>query len=126
MNIGNVELAIINSVDESIESELDEIKSEIDSVAVKHEASVPTLTISGFINQEVHSGSLSLKEQENRIRGLRTNTKDQNSIDYREFKGYLLVEEVNFIDENNSRIVKEFEVIARYFPWPKYFAGSEP
>lgn len=126
MKIGDIELAIVNSIDTSNDAEVDEIKSQLDSIPVKHESSVQSLTILGFMNEELHSQNLSLYEQQNNIRKLRNKEKIDNSIDYDNYKGHLLIEEVNFVEEGESRIVKEFEIEARYFPWPKYYAENEP
>lgn len=126
MQIGNIELPIVASVEEDSEAEIDEIKSQLNSVTVKHEPSVKTLNISGYINQELHSEHLTLDEQKQRLIILRKRSKLNNSFVYHSYKGYLLVEEVNFAQNSDSRIVNEFEIIARYFPWPKYYPSKEP
>jgi len=56
----------------------------------------------------------------------RRNSKFDNSFTYSDYNGYLLVEEVDFDDNSDSRIVNEVEIIGRYFPWPKYYAGDKP
>jgi hypothetical protein len=118
--IGNIELPIVASVEEGSEAEEDEIKSELDSVVVKHEPSVKSVTITGFMNQELHSSSLSLDEQKAQLNSLRDKSKLENTFVYRSYKGHLFIEEVNISQNSNSRIVNEFEIVARYFPWPKY------
>lgn len=124
MQIGNIELPIVASVEEDSEAEIDEIKSQLNSVTVKHEASVKTLNISGYINQELHSEHLTLDEQKARLNLLRGRDVLDNSFIYQSYKGHLLVEEVNFSQNSDSRIVNEFEIIGRYFPWPKYYSES--
>jgi hypothetical protein len=126
MNIGTIELPIINNIETSVQSEVDEIKSELDSVTVKHTPSVQSISIVGFLNSELHSQNLSLENQKNELRKLRSKTKDENSINYQKYKGHLLVDNVKFSDNGESRIVKEFEIEGRYFPWPKYYPESEP
>lgn len=126
IEIGDIELPIIAVVEEDSEAETDEIKSELDSVTVKHEPSVKTLNISGYINQELHSNHYTLDKQKERLNLLRNRDKLNNPFIYQSYKGYLLVEEVNFLQNADSRIVNEFEIVARYFPWPKYYTAKEP
>lgn len=132
MKIGNIELPIVSDIVDSSEADVEEIKpnpakgDSIDSVPVKHEASVQSVTILGFINEEVHSGGLTLDEQKEDIKNLRDRGKIDNTINYRDYKGHLLVENVNVLDEGDSRIVDEVEIEGRYFPWPKYYPGDEP
>lgn len=132
MFIGDVELPIVSDISEETEAEVEEIKplkskgEEMGSVPVKHEASVKTITILGFVNYETHSQHYSLKEQKEDIKRLRNREKTDNSFNYKKYKGYLLVESVDFLDDGNSRIVNEVEIVARYFPWPKYYPESEP
>ncbi len=132
MFIGDVELPIISEIIPSKEADVDEIKAfpsfdfAIDSIPVKHENLVMELTISGFVNSETHNQHLPIEEQKKELKNLRRREKKDNPINYKQYKGYLLVEEVNFVDDGDSRIVNNVEIIARYFPWPKYYLGDEP
>jgi len=132
MFIGDVELPIVSEITPSIEADVDEIKSlgrfgfTIDSVPVKHENLAMELTISGFVNSETHNQHLSIEQQKKELKKLRRRNKMDNSINYKQYKGYLLVEEVNFVDDGSNRIVNAVEIVARYFPWPKYYLGDEP
>lgn len=132
MKIGDVELPIVSEITPFIEAEVDEIKplkshsDIIDSVPVKHENSVEEISITGFVNSETHSKHLSISEQKKELKNLRRRNKFVNSIDYKSYYGYLLVEEVNFDDTSDSRIVNEVEIVGRYFPWPKYYPNDKP
>lgn len=132
MDIGNVELPIVSDIVDSSEAKVDEIKANpakgdtIDSVPVKHEESVESITILGFINQELHSSQLSLDQQKKEIKSLREKGKLDNTINYKSYKGHLLVDKVDVLDDGASRIVDEVEIESRYFPWPKYYPGDEP
>jgi len=126
MKIGSVELPIVSNIDEQEQADVSEIKSEIDSVAVKHNSEVRDLIISGFLNKEVHSSSLSIDEQKDEIKSLRLKEKKDNSINFRKYKGYLLVENVNVDENTDSKVIKEIELECRYFSWPKYYLGDEP
>lgn len=132
MFIGDVEIPIVGDISDSQESEVDEIKGNnsykynIDSVAVKHESSVPTVTIFGFVNQKLHNQHLSIEEQKKELKKLRERGRIQNPINFKGYYGYLLIEEVDFTDNANSKIVNEVEITARYFPWPKYHTLWEP
>jgi len=126
MKIGNVELPIVSNIDEQEQADVSEIKSEIDSVAVKHDSEVRDLIISGFLNKEAHTNSLSINEQKDELKSLRLKQKKDNSIDFRNFKGYLVVENVSVDENTDSKIIKEVEIETRYFPWPKYYSGDEP
>ena len=132
MFIGDVELPIVSEITPSTEADVDEIKSlgrfgfTIDSVPVKHENAVMELTISGFVNSETHNQHLSIEEQKRELKKLRRRSKMDNSIHYKQYKGYLLIEEVNFVDDGSNRIVNAVEIVARYLPWPKYYSGDEP
>jgi len=126
IQVGDIELPIVATVEDEEEAEATEIKSELDSVTVKHEPSVKTVGISGYLNQELHSNDLTLDEQKERLNLLRDRSKLNNPFIYQSYKGYLLVEEVNFSQNADSRIVNEFEIVARYFPWPRYYPSKEP
>lgn len=129
MKIGDVEIPIVSNVEHQEESEVDEIKDafkHIDSTPVKYSSSVDTIFISGFLNEEKHSKSLSIAEQKSLLKSLRTISVVENTFKYRDFKGHLLVEEVSFSDNSDSRIINEVEITARFFPWPKYYPGDEP
>jgi hypothetical protein len=127
MKIGDVELPIVTLVEEGETAEIDEIKDpykKYDVVPVKHEPEVNTLTITGFVNQKTHSDGLTLSEQKEELKTLRTNGVLDNSINYKDFYGFLLVDTVNLDDNPDSRIVHEVEIESRYFPWPKYNRGE--
>jgi hypothetical protein len=126
MKIGSVELPIVSNIDEQEQADVSEIKSEIDSVAVKHDSEVRDLIISGFLNEEAHSNSLTVDQQKDEIKSLRLKEKKDNDISFRSFKGYLLVQSVNVDENTDSKIIKEIELECRYFPWPKYYPGDEP
>ena len=132
MFIGDVELPIVSEITPLVDAEVDEIRplksydDPIDNVPVKHENTILELTISGFINSETHNQHFSLDEQKKKLKSLRKNDKFDNDIDYKRYKGYLLVEDVNFTDDGSSRIVNSVEIVGRYFPWPKYYPESEP
>ncbi len=130
--IGNVEIPIIFSIDENRESDVDEIAplpsvaTTVDHVGVKHDASVKTLTISGFLNKETHSQGYTLSEQRSDVKNLRKNTVTDNSFNYFEYKGHLIVEDVDVTSVTDSKIITEVIVEARYYPWPKFYQGNEP
>lgn len=128
MKIGTVEIPIVHSIDEGNEAEVDEIAPlhHLDRVAVKHEPSVESLTISGYLNEEMHSGVLTLAEQKEDVKSLRTNDVTENSFNYRDYHGYLLVENVDLTDNLDSKIVNEVVLEVRYFPWPKYYPENKP
>lgn len=132
VEIGNVEIPIVFSVEEDTEAEVDEIaplpaKDQfVDRVGVKHEAGVIRLEISGYLNVEVHSSNLTLSEQKDEVRKLRGNGVSDNSFEYLDYKGYLLIENVDLTDDSDSRIVNEVVIEATYYPWPKFYSGSEP
>ena len=132
MFIGDVELPIVSEITPSIEADVYEIKYlcrflfKIDIVPVKNENTVMELTISGFVNSKTHTQHLSIEEQKKQLKKLRRKNKMDNSIDYKQYKGYLLIEEVNFVDDGSNRIVNAVEIVARYFPWPKYYLGDKP
>lgn len=132
MFIGDVELPIVSEISPQVEAEVDEIKplnsysDSIDSVPVKHESSVTEIVISGFVNSETHSEHLSIEEQKQKLKELRNNYKFENPIEYKDYFGYLLVEDIDFVDNPNSRIVNEVEIEARYFPWPRYYPDAKP
>lgn len=126
MKIGSVELPIVSNIDEQEQADVSEIKSQVDSIAVKHESQVRDLIISGFLNEETHSNGLTVNEQKDEIKSLRLKRKKNNSINFKNFKGYLLVENVAVDENTDSKIIKEIELECRYFPWPKYYSGDEP
>jgi len=132
VQIGNVEIPIVFSIDENTTADVDEIAplpsadATVDHVGVQHEASVKMLTISGYLNQEIHSQDFTLAEQESDVKNLRKNSVTDNSINYFDYKGYLMVENVDVTDISDSRIINEVVIETRYFPWPKFYPESEP
>jgi len=129
MKIGDVELPIVSEIEQRNQAEVDEIKDSfksIDSTAVKHSSDVSDLVITAFVNSEVHSKNYSLSKQKEEIKTLRKTTIPENSLNYRSYKGHLLVENISFIDSSDSRIINTVEIEARYFPWPKYYPDMEP
>lgn len=127
LEIGNVELPIVSGINPAPDTSVDEIQpTNTDTVAVKHEKEPLLLVISGFLNQEVHSSSKSIGEQKNAIRALKENTTVENSIDYKDWKGHLLIEDIDFTDNSDSRIINEVQIDARYHPWPKFYPENEP
>lgn len=129
MNIGNIELPIVSDIETRDEADVTEIKDgfkNIDSTAVKHKPKVETLVISGFLNEEIHSNNISISEQKRKIKELRKKKAIENSINYKDYKGHLLSDSVNFTDNSGSKIINEVEIEARYFPWPKYYSEDEP
>lgn len=129
MKIGTLELPIVSDVEPQDQANVTEVKDafkHIDSTPVKHESTVDTIIITGFINEKVHSEQLSLSEQKKKLKSLRKSDIVENTINYRGFKGHLLIEDVSFSDSTDSRIINDVEITGRYFPWPKYYPESEP
>jgi hypothetical protein len=127
VEIGNIELPIVAGVNPIEESEVSEIQpSNTQTVAVKHEAERPTIIITGFLNQELHSSSLSIQEQKSHIKNLSKKETIENSFNYRDWKGHLLIENVDFDDNSDSRIINEVEIEAKYHPWPQFYPENEP
>jgi hypothetical protein len=128
MQIGNVELPIVSAIEDGTEAEVDEIKpfNPLDPVVSKHEAKVPTLTIIGFVNEEMHSSGLTIPEQKQRLKNLRKNDVLDNTFTYDTYKGHLMIENVDFSDNADSKTVNSVEIEARYLPWPKYYEEHEP
>lgn len=127
LEIGSVEIPLILQIEEARSAETDELQDAFKNnkpIPVKHEADNIQLIITGYINEEIHSENLSLNEQKREIKSLRKSSKKDNPIDYKGYLGHLLIESVDFIDDGESRIVDEFEIEARYFPWPKYYRGE--
>lgn len=127
VKIGNIELPIVAGVNPIEESEVSEIQpSNTQTVAVKHEPERTTIIITGFLNQELHSSSLTIGEQKSQIKSLAQNKTLDNSINYRDWKGHLLIENVDFDDNSDSRIINEVEIEAKYHPWPQFYPENEP
>lgn len=132
MFIGDVQIPIVSEIIAMKEAEVDEIAplnsfgEVLDRIPVKHENLVENVTVLGFINKEAHHQNLSLEEQKQEIKSLRKNSREENNVDYKQYEGYFLVEDVNVLDDGDSRIVNEVEIEARYFPWPKYHPDERP
>lgn len=128
MKIGEVEIPIVSQINPENNAEVDEINSisGIENVVVKHEASPETITISAFLNEEVHSSSLTIEEQRKNVENLAKNETIDNSFNYKDYKGHLFIEDIDFEQNGDSKIIERFEITARYFPWPKYYPENEP
>lgn len=128
LEIGSVEIPILAGINPVEESEVDEIRGTYNerNVAVKHETEATTLIINGFLNEEMHSSSLSINEQKNELRSLQKNELADNDINYNEWKGHLIIESIEFIDDSDSRIITEVTIDSKYHPWPKFCPENEP
>lgn len=127
VKIGDVELPIVSSVNPIDDVEVTEIQpTNTQTVAVKHEAEQTSIVVNGFLNKELHSSSITIGEQKSQVKSLGKNAVLDNSINYRDWKGHLLIENVDFTDTSDSRIINEVEIEAKYFPWPKFYPESEP
>lgn len=132
LKIGDITIPIVASFQGGEEAEVEEFTNlnasgkKVDNTVVQHDASVDTLTIVGFTNEELHPNSLTLSEQKEKIKKLRRRDVTDNPIDYKQYYGYLMIEDVNFTNSADSTIVNELEIVARYLPWPKYYSGQKP
>lgn len=122
MNIGDVEIPIVTAIIEMDQTTVDEIKNnDVDNVVVQHEPDMTMLTISGFLNREVHSTQKSLSEQREQIKNLRDRDFEANTFDYNVYDGLLMIETAQVIENSlDSAILEEVEIEAWYFPYPKY------
>ena len=132
VDIGNFELPIVYDVEELDSASVDEVPTlpprskDLENVAIKHESGMKTIVIYGFLNPHLHSSNKSLSDQKEDIRDLRKTDVSQNSINYKHYKGHLLIEEVNVVENSESKIISDVEIRATYFPWPKFYRNSEP
>lgn len=132
MLIGDIEIPIVGEIEESLSADVDEISplppysDSIDHVGVKHEPSVRTVIFTVYLNEELHSDSLSLAEQKSQMKKLRKKKIEQNNINYFGYKGHLSVQDVSFSDNGDSAIINEVEIETRFLPWPKFISESDP
>lgn len=122
MNIGDVEIPIVTAIIEMDQTTVDEIKNnDVDNVVVQHEPDMTMLTISGFLNEEVHSSQKSLDGQRKDLKQLREAEFESNTFDYNVYDGLLMIESAQVIENSlDSAILEEVEIEAWYFPYPKY------
>lgn len=127
VKIGTVEIPIVAGINPLDDAKVSEIEStNTQTVAVKHEAEQTSIVITGFLNQEVHSSSLSIGEQKEEIKTLSKTSTTENTLNYRDWKGHLVIEDIDFTDNSDSRIINEVEIQAKYHPWPKFYPEDEP
>lgn len=127
IEIGNVEIPIVSGINPSAEASVDEIEPiNTQTVAVKHEKDVTELLITGYLNQSTHSQSKTINEQKKDVKSLRRNTVEENTIDYKDWKGHLSIENIDMTDDSDSKIINEVEITAKYHPWPQFYADDEP
>jgi len=122
MMIGDVEIPIVTGIIEMDQTTVDEIKNnDVDNVVVQHEPDMTMLTISGFLNEEVHSSGKTLDEQRKNLKQLREAEFESNTFDYNVYDGFLMIESAQVIENSlDSAILEEVEIEAWYFPYPKY------
>jgi hypothetical protein len=122
MMIGDVEIPIVTGIIEMDQTTVDEIKNnDVDNVVVQHEPDMTMLTISGFLNKEVHSSQNSLDGQRKEFKQLRETEFESNTFDYNVYDGLLMIESAQVIENSlDSAILEEVEIEAWYFPYPKY------
>lgn len=128
LDIGGIEIPIVSEFEteeESSVSEIDSISS-IDNIAVKHESALSSVSISGFLNQEVHSDQNSIEKQKSDLKRLRKRDVSENPINFQSYKGHLFIESIDFNESSNSVIVEEVTIEGRFYPWPKFFPENEP
>jgi len=124
VEIGSVELPIIFAFDETKEAEVDEIRDPFkysENVPVKHSARPSRFVITGYVNEIEHSKGKALEQQKKDLKQLRMKSVTDNSFEWKEYKGHLLIESINFTDSGDNRIVNEVEIDGRYLPWPKFY-----
>ena len=132
IEIGDITIPIVFAIDTLDTRPVDEISSlnsydsTIDQTAVLHDASPTTISIGGYLNKELHPDEIEIGEQKKELKLLRSRKILDNPINYKQYKGYLLVEEVDFLDNADSSIVDEAVITCRYFPWPKFYPDDEP
>jgi hypothetical protein len=128
IEIGTVEIPIVSTVNPVEESELTEKRGTGNSVNSlnKHTPERTTLIINGFLNQELHSSSFSLDKQKDDLRSLTENSLVENPINYKSWKGHLILESVEIADTSDSRIITEVTLESKFHPWPKFCPESEP
>lgn len=122
MMIGDIEIPIVTGIIEMDQTTVDEIKNnDVDNVVVQHEPDMTMLTISGFLNEEVHSSQKSLDGQRKDLKQLRETKFESNTFDYNVYDGLLMIESAQVIENSlDSAILEEVEIEAWYFPYPKY------
>lgn len=123
VNIGNIEIPIISFVEERNSANISEIKDaykNIGNVIVKHEPEVTNLVLFAFINEALHSSNISMGEQRRNIKSLETKQVSENTFNFKEYDGWLLVENVNIPENQENKIINEVEINARFFPKAKY------
>jgi len=128
IEIGSVEIPIVSTVNPVEESELTEKRGTGNSVNTlnKHTPERTTLIINGFLNKELHSSSDSLDVQKEELRSLTGNSLIENPVNYKDWKGHLIVESVEIADTSDSRIITEVTLESKYHPWPKFCPENEP
>ena len=122
IEIGHVEIPIVSQIEEVRECEIDEIKDafkKIDVVPVQHEPSPTSLTIFGFLNEELHSDDLSLEEQRREIKKLRRQT-DTIVLDYKDYFGSFLIEDIDLKEDGENKIIRSVEIEGTLHIYPKY------
>lgn len=127
MNIGTIEIPIVSEIQEGSSAEYEEFQTyDIESTPVKHSSQPLELTIDGFLNEHLHSNSLTLDEQRNKIRELTDKSVTECSIDYDRYYGHLLIQSVSVDENGDSAIVNAVTVVGEYYPYPKHYSDSEP
>lgn len=108
--IGNVEIPLLVSKDESISRET------IINDLVEHESDVfqrtPSFkvgTYSAYLNQEAHSKGKSIEEQFNDLQKITENRPEENEIEYPNGKAYAAVQSISDVIDINQEI-KEVEI----------------
>lgn len=123
LEIGDVEIPIVGTIEVGATAEYEEIQPiNNDHIGLKHEHEPLEIAVAGFINEHVHSDELSLLEQRQIIRSLRSSDITDNDIEILGNKGHLLVDNVDFTDNLDSKIVDAVEIEGRFLPWPKFYS----
>lgn len=108
--IGNVEIPLLVSKDESVSREtIINNFVDHDSDVFQRTPSFKVGTYSAYLNQEAHSKDKTIEEQFNDLRKITNNRPEENEIEYPNGKAYAAVQSISDVIDVNQEI-KEVEI----------------
>lgn len=121
--IGDVEIPVIQNVDISTSSSVDEIEmvEQDDHLLYAGEESAPQIEIEFALVESLHRGGKIVEEQRKEVESLVESKSTQNIFTYNIFNGRIAVEEVSIPESSDSPTYREGTIKGKYLAWPKHY-----
>lgn len=107
--IGTIEIPVINNIERSKGSEWEEINlvDKDSNIVFSGERSVESITINFTLVESLHSENKNVELQRQDVKGLADTDYQNNSINYKDVSGNLVVESVDIPESSDIQGIRE-------------------